>query len=843
MIDICEAYYRWLGIPPKDHPPDHYRLLGIERYESNPDVIRDAADRQMVHVRNYQLGKYSKLSQQMLNELAAARVCLLQPERKLAYDESLRRREGTSTVATARPVLVAQGPDVGYAGQDAAPIAAVAGVEVSHWRKDHSGWGAMLIGFGGASAVALVAVMVWWAIAGANQSQESPIAARTAAGTADTAVPSADELPPPPPPVQPVVQHTSTDLRWSMAAEEVAALGPLRVRVLSAAVERPHVVRRTGRIAFPNEEYLVVTLELENTDATRKVDYVGWGGGIYGNRGTLLVDDSGEPYPVKLFAGGVVEGQQHNISLYAGQPIRDVLVFQRPPDTTKYLRLSLPGEAVDIEGVVRFEIPGDMIAKATAKEEPSTVVATRQAMPAKPPVAPETAALASDEPMPQEPVQEDIASSKPEIVVKQPPPALAEQQKIRRTLEELCDVSAVQTPAKKMQLAASLVKLADKTDDTAERFVLLRQASELAASAGEVSQVLQLVDQMAEKYEIDRLAAQAYLLNGMVDAVGNEEQIQAYLVGSAAVIYDAVDAERFDVADSLSTAVCSVCQCPVGRPFRGEARERRQEFEMLRERWGGVQVARETLRLNPEDEKANTIVGEWHCLVRGEWDQGLPYLAKGTDRDLRTLAGRETQEAPKEVKAQVAMADAWWDFANAAGQNRSSEWNGRAAYWYERAYPELDSPLVKAKVEKRLTEMGKSLPGSPEEDDQEAGGLWYDNPKLSSMGNRQLSDLFNENESADSEEGVQLSSSGGEPCPTCKGKGVVFLKCPNRHCARGTVRDYRYQVMGLNPVSGQKIVQRVPIRVPCPVCGGDYIRKVTCPDCHGTGVKQSESAQ
>lgn len=90
--EAFDPYHRWLGIPPKHQPPDHYRLLGIERFESDAEVICDAADRQMMHVRTYQLGEYSSLSQKILNELAVARVCLLNPEKKAAYDEQLRAR-------------------------------------------------------------------------------------------------------------------------------------------------------------------------------------------------------------------------------------------------------------------------------------------------------------------------------------------------------------------------------------------------------------------------------------------------------------------------------------------------------------------------------------------------------------------------------------------------------------------------------------------------------------------------------------------------------------------------------------------------------------------------------
>ncbi len=100
---LFDPYRQWLGIPPKEQPPNHYRLLGIGPFESDPDVISNAADRQMTHVRTYQSGKRSELSQQILNELAAARVCLLDPSNKAKYDSQLRAKGGAEQTVVPPP--------------------------------------------------------------------------------------------------------------------------------------------------------------------------------------------------------------------------------------------------------------------------------------------------------------------------------------------------------------------------------------------------------------------------------------------------------------------------------------------------------------------------------------------------------------------------------------------------------------------------------------------------------------------------------------------------------------------------------------------------------------------
>lgn len=92
-----DAYHKWLGIPPAEQPPDHYRLLGIQRFEADADVIDTAADGRMAILRGFQAGSRSVLSQQLLNEIAAARVCLLDADQRAEYDRRLRYEEGGST--------------------------------------------------------------------------------------------------------------------------------------------------------------------------------------------------------------------------------------------------------------------------------------------------------------------------------------------------------------------------------------------------------------------------------------------------------------------------------------------------------------------------------------------------------------------------------------------------------------------------------------------------------------------------------------------------------------------------------------------------------------------------
>jgi len=111
MSSTFDPYHIWLGIPPKDQPPNHYRLLGLDLFEDNPDVIDAAANRQTAYLRGMATGEHRRESQQLLNEIAAARRCLLDAEKKRTYDGKLRdAREPAPAVPSAASSIAATEP-------------------------------------------------------------------------------------------------------------------------------------------------------------------------------------------------------------------------------------------------------------------------------------------------------------------------------------------------------------------------------------------------------------------------------------------------------------------------------------------------------------------------------------------------------------------------------------------------------------------------------------------------------------------------------------------------------------------------------------------------------------
>lgn len=105
MSSTFDPYLQWLGIPPAEQPPNHYRLLDLALSETDRTVIAEAAERRLTQVRPHRGGEHSVLAQRLLNEIAVAKYCLLDRRKKAEYDAEMQR---SKAAPSAKPKAPAQ---------------------------------------------------------------------------------------------------------------------------------------------------------------------------------------------------------------------------------------------------------------------------------------------------------------------------------------------------------------------------------------------------------------------------------------------------------------------------------------------------------------------------------------------------------------------------------------------------------------------------------------------------------------------------------------------------------------------------------------------------------------
>jgi len=80
----------WFDSACSQRPLNHYHLLGLEFFESRPEVIEAAATRITLFLQDVADGPDRERAEQLLQDVAAAQLCLLGPAKKAAYDAELR---------------------------------------------------------------------------------------------------------------------------------------------------------------------------------------------------------------------------------------------------------------------------------------------------------------------------------------------------------------------------------------------------------------------------------------------------------------------------------------------------------------------------------------------------------------------------------------------------------------------------------------------------------------------------------------------------------------------------------------------------------------------------------
>jgi hypothetical protein len=224
-----DPYYQWLGISPSERPCDHYRLLGLPRFEEDLARVVAAAEARMTLVRSYQVGPRGRYTQRVLNELSAAKVCLTTPAAKAAYDESLRVRDLPVAAAAAMMSLPVPPPVAPPLAPPVLPpplASRLPTLEIDSGESDEhepdsqfaepGPWWRPMVGLVGAALLVLAGVTVWAITAGLNRPSASAVV---------NLPESPDDLPPDPSPPEPLAivqqQEASGEIRLALTTAEL----------------------------------------------------------------------------------------------------------------------------------------------------------------------------------------------------------------------------------------------------------------------------------------------------------------------------------------------------------------------------------------------------------------------------------------------------------------------------------------------------------------------------------------------------------------------------------------------------------------------------------------------
>jgi hypothetical protein len=287
------------------------------------------------------------------------------------------------------------------------------------------------------------------------------------------------------------------------------------------------------------------------------------------------------------------------------------------------------------------------------------------------------------------------------------PDANAQKETLKQIKDLFKDEYAKRSPADQAALAQKLLQKGVETnDDLPSKFVLLKEAREVATAAGDADTALKAAGETARAFAVDGPALRLAVVTRMATTTRDAETARTLAKSCMAIVTEAVRVDGYDTATSAATKGEGLARVAQDALLAARLGELKKEVASLKDEHG---------RVKPMLEKPGTgdgdAVGRYLCFVKGDWDAGLPHLVAGAKGPLKALVEKDVLN-PAEADKQVEVADGWADLA----QKEKSAWRksriqGRVRYWLEKAQPNATG-VVKLKIEKRLGEIEEAEPGA-----------------------------------------------------------------------------------------------------------------------------------
>lgn len=286
---------------------------------------------------------------------------------------------------------------------------------------------------------------------------------------------------------------------------------------------------------------------------------------------------------------------------------------------------------------------------------------------------------------------------------KTPKPTAEELKSGEQQVNELFakDLVKAETPEQKAALARKLQSVARTTDDSpAARYMLLQEAAELLTKIDSI-EAWEAWDLLGNEFDTNVIEEKSELLDRLQRKakIPGDYKVLAYrYVG---LLNDALQIDDYRVAGLLSNRA-ELCVKKFGdKVLERMVQQGTKDLKQMKSAYLAVEAAKKKVTESPDDKAAAYDWGRYLCLYRGNFDLGLPFLASGTDQPFATLA-RQDAANPNTLALQTALADAWWDQAEKAEDDRSRKMlRSRATHWYKQALPAA-AGVMAAKLRKRV---------------------------------------------------------------------------------------------------------------------------------------------
>ncbi|MCY3021603.1 MAG: hypothetical protein NTW87_21525 [Planctomycetota bacterium] len=257
--------------------------------------------------------------------------------------------------------------------------------------------------------------------------------------------------------------------------------------------------------------------------------------------------------------------------------------------------------------------------------------------------------------------------------------------------------------AERTDLAKRLLKLAGESkNDALAYYVALREARDVAASAGELDIAFGAVDTLAQAFAVDAPGLKAGALTAAVRTVATAEAAEKAYAAGLDLLDEMARDNQFDGALKLVGPLDDLARRANHPDMARTLQARSKELRAQQTEWARAKPLFDRLKADPEDAEAAVAAGKYYAASRGDWEHALPLFAKSAQAALKEAAAKDLLK-PEDGAAQADVGDLWWSAAEKEKEGGAfkAAMQNRAAAWYSQALDGLTG-LRKAQAEKRI---------------------------------------------------------------------------------------------------------------------------------------------
>lgn len=288
-----------------------------------------------------------------------------------------------------------------------------------------------------------------------------------------------------------------------------------------------------------------------------------------------------------------------------------------------------------------------------------------------------------------------------------PPPSEKEISASRKLIREVYPSDlAHQTVSERRLLAEKMLDAALETrDNPTDRYVMLQEAMNLAADAGDAEIINKSADALQAGYLCDADAQRADAL-ARCNAVSPSPALAGQVATAEIAAADqAASNDDFNAATKFEEKALAAARTLGDRTFLTAVQSHIAAIRQARAQFMQMSSAFARLKSDPNDPASNLAVGKYLCFTKRQWSAGLPRLAGSSDPALKQLSQSEIAAAA-DPSAETDLAERWWNVAEQNPELPQEAIKAHAANLYRQALPAL-SGLAKAVAQKRIDDAAR----------------------------------------------------------------------------------------------------------------------------------------